>query len=204
VSDILQRTPGVPAEPYLYAPWQQQTSRRLRVVVRTSGDPLAIAPALRSLIRELAPTMPVSEFTPLEQVLASSVARPRFYTTLLALFAGVALLLAAIGIFGVMSYSVAQRTRELSIRMALGARRGEVLAMIVGRSMALAGAGLAIGIAGALALGRVLGSQLYNVSLGDPLTHVAVVLVLAATALAASFIPAHRATRVDPGLALRE
>jgi putative ABC transport system permease protein len=204
VADVLQRNPGTAAMPQLLAPYGQQTTRTLQIVARTAGEPLAVAPSLRALLRSLDPNMPISDFTPLEQVVSDSVARPRFYTSLLALFAAVALILAAIGIFGVMSYSVTQRAREISIRMALGARGGEVIRMIVGRSMALAGLGLLIGIGSAAALGRVISSQLYNVRVMDPLTLGAVVLALGGSALAASWLPARRAAALDPGTALRE
>jgi putative ABC transport system permease protein len=204
VSDVLQRDPATPVMPHLFAPYTQRTTRNLQVVARTDGDPMALAPPLRALVRSMDPDMPIGEFTPLVQVVAESIARPRFYTSLLALFAGLALTLAAVGIFGVMSYSVTQRTREISIRMALGARRGAVIRMIVGKSMALAGLGLVAGIAGANALARIIRSQLYNVQLMDPLTLSAVVIVLAGTALGASYLPARRAASLDPGAALRE
>ncbi|CAN5896031.1 ABC transporter permease [soil metagenome] len=203
VSDFVQRDPGTPAAPQLFAPYQQWTSRNLQIVARTAGDPLALAPTLRTLVRSMDATMPISDFTPLEQLITESVARPRFYTSLMTLFAALALALAAIGIFGVMSYSVAQRAREISIRMALGAGRVQVVGMIVRRSMLLAAAGLLIGLVGALALGRVIQSQLYNVGLIDTVTLVTVSLVLAGSALAASYIPARRAAAMDPGMALR-
>jgi ABC-type antimicrobial peptide transport system permease subunit len=132
------------------------------------------------------------------------MARPRFYTSLLTLFAGVALALAAIGIFGVLSYSVAQRAREISIRMALGAQSGGVVKMIVSRAMILAAVGLGIGIVLAIGMGRVLQSQLFGVSVFDPATLGAVVLVLLASAAVASWLPARRAAAMDPASALRE
>jgi putative ABC transport system permease protein len=204
VSDVLQRDPGSPAMPQLYAPFAQHTARSLQVVVRTAGDPLSVAPSLRTLIRSMDPTMPIAEFTPLRQVAADAVARPRFYTALLTLFAAIALALAGIGIFGVMSYSVTQRAREIGIRMALGASRSSVIGMIVGRSMALAGLGLLAGLIAAFMLGRAIRSQLYNVELMDPATLGAVVLALGGSALAASWLPARRAAGVDPGTVLRE
>jgi putative ABC transport system permease protein len=204
VADVLQRAPGSAVRPQLFRPYAQNPSRSLQLVVRTAGDPVALAPTLRSLIRSMDPNMPLGQFTPLEQVAAEAVARPRFYTSLLTLFAAVALALAAIGIFGVMSYSVTQRAREISIRMALGADRGSVIAMIVRASMLLAGLGLLLGVAGALVLGRVLSSQLFNVTVADPLTVAGVVAVLAGSAFVASLLPARRAARLDPGMALRE
>jgi predicted permease len=204
VGDVRQRHPGEPVAPQLFAPYAQRTSRSVRIVVRSAGDPIALAPSIRAEIRRLDPNLALTDFTPLEQLVAGSVARPRFYTALLALFAGVALVLAATGIFGVMSYAVAQRSREISIRMALGARAGQVLQMIVGRAVALAAAGAVLGIAGALALGRVIQSQLFGVGVLDPLTLFVVVAVLIGSAAAASFLPARRAAGLDPANALRE
>jgi putative ABC transport system permease protein len=203
VADVLQRNPGEPAAPQLFMAYAQRTTRSIRMVVRTAGDPLALVSSVRSEIRAIDPNLAIAEFTPLDQLVARSVARPRFYTALLALFAGVALALAATGIFGVMSYAVAQRAREISIRMALGARTGNVLLMIVGRAVALAALGLSIGIAVALALGRVIRQQLFGVPLVDPITLGVVVLVLIASATIASLVPARRAAGLDPGTALR-
>ena len=132
------------------------------------------------------------------------MARPRFYTSLLSLFAAVALVLAATGVFGVMSYAVAQRAREISIRMALGALPSDVLRMIVGRALGLSAAGVVVGLAAALALGRFIQGQLFGVTLLDPVTLGSVALVLGASAALASFLPARRATRFDPASALRE
>jgi putative ABC transport system permease protein len=204
VSDVLHAAPGSQVMPQLFEPHAQRTTRNLQMVARTDGDPMALAPTIRTLIRSMSPNMPISDFAPLQHVVSDAVARPRFYTSLLTLFAATALALAGIGIFGVMSYSVTQRAREISIRMALGARRGEVVAMVVRRSMTLAAVGLAAGLMGALVLGRILSSQLYNVPLLDPLTIALVSLVLAACALFASWLPARRAAGLDPGLALRE
>ncbi len=139
--------------------------------------------------------MAVTDFKPLDQLVAGSVARPRFYTALLALFAGVALALAATGIFGVMSYAVAQRSREISIRMALGARAGQVLQMIVGRAVALVMVGTVIGLIGAIGLGRLIQTQLYGVGILDLLTLGGVIVVLIGSAAAASFLPRGGAAR---------
>ena len=204
VSDVLQRDPGQPAQPQLYLPWAQSTTRSLRFIVRSNGDPLALAPAIRSQVRALDPNLPLMEFVPLDDLVSESMARPRFYTALLTLFAGVALALAGTGIFGVMSYSVAQRAREISIRMALGAQASGVVRMIVSRAMVLAALGVGLGVVASVLLGSVLRSQLFGVSAGDPLTIAAVVLVLIASALLASWWPARRAAAVDPVNALRE
>jgi putative ABC transport system permease protein len=139
----------------------------------------------------------------MEQVVAASVTQPRFFAGLIAAFAGIALLLAALGIYGVMSYSVTQRTHEMGIRAALGARQRDLLRMVVGQGMLLAAIGLGVGLAGAFGLTRLLTSMLFGVGATDPLTFAAVSLLLAAVAFAASYLPARRAARVDPMVALR-
>lgn len=204
VGDVRQQHPGEPVAAQLFAPYKQQTTRAVKFVVRSGTDPITLAPSIRAEIRQLDPNLALTDFTPLDQLIAGSVARPRFYTALLALFAGVALALAATGIFGVMSYSVAQRSREISIRMALGARAAQVLQMIVRRAVALAAVGTAIGIAGAIALGSLIRTQLFGVGILDPLTLAAVVTVLVGSAAAASYLPARRAAALDPADALRE
>ena len=204
VADVLQRNPGQAPLAQMYAPLAQRTSRSARIIIRTAGDPLALASSIRDEVRALDPNLPVADLNPLGQLLTTSMARPRFYTSLLTLFAGVALALAAIGIFGVLSYSVAQRAREISIRMALGAPAGGVVKMIVSRAMILASVGLAIGIVLAIGLGRIIRSQLFGVSVFDPATLAGVVLVLLASAAVASWLPARRAAAMDPASALRE
>jgi predicted permease len=203
VGDILQRDPGQPAAPQMFLAYEQRTSRTPRLVIRSANDPVQRAGAIREAVRSVDPNLAIPEFTPFEQLVSASVARPRFYMALLTLFAGVALLLAATGVFGVMSYAVAQRAREISIRMALGAQSSEVLWMIVGRAIALAGTGLVLGIAAALALGRLIQGQLFGVGLVDPTTLGLVAAVLGISACLASMLPAWRAAQVDPGAALR-
>ena len=203
VADVQQRDPRTPAAPQLFAPYAQRTTRSLRVVVRTAGDPLAQGPAIRSVVRAIDPDVAISSLAPGSALLDNAVARPRLYTTLLALFAAVALALAATGVFGVMNYAVAQRSREISIRMALGARAGEILRMVIGRALLLASLGVAIGIAAAFALGRVIQGQLFGVTVLDPITLGGVVLVLAGSAVVASALPARRAAAIDPGGVLR-
>ena len=204
VGDVLQRTPGQPAVPQLFLPYTQRTGRTIRLVVRAEGDPLLLAPSIREQIRALDPNLPLQQAIPLSDVVARSVARPRFYTSLLTLFAAVALLLSATGIFGVMSYAVAQQSKEIGIRMALGARATDVLRSVVGNALSLAGAGVLVGVGAALLLGGLLRNQLFGVTRFDPMTLVTVVVVLLATAAAASLLPATRASRIDPVKAFRE
>jgi putative ABC transport system permease protein len=175
----------------------------MTLVIETSGDQLQIAGALKNTVASLNHDVPVSEISPLKNWVAEAMAEPRSTSALFAVFAGLALLLGAVGIYGVVSYSVAQRTREIGIRMALGARRQEVLLLIVGQGAKLALAGVAIGIAGGLALTRVMSGLLYGVHATDPVTYGAVAILLMLVALAACGIPARRAMRVDPMVALR-
>jgi putative ABC transport system permease protein len=203
VGDVRQLGPGKEFIPELYLPSTQVPESDLSVVVRTAGDPLALAKAIRAEVRALDANLPVSNLRTLDQVLSRAVAQPRFYLLLLGAFAAVALVLAAIGIFGVMSYSVVQRTREIGIRVALGANPGAVLRMVVGRALWLALGGVAVGLLGALALSRLLGSLLFGVSATDPLTFAGVAALLTSVALLATYLPARRATRVDPMVALR-
>jgi putative ABC transport system permease protein len=190
--------------PMLFVPFAQRTIRSVKIVIRTTGDATGVASAIRTEIRALDPDLAIADITPLTQLVVRSMARPRFYTSLLSLFAAVALVLAATGIFGVMSYAVAQRAREISIRMALGALPGDVLRMIVGRALGLSAIGIVAGLAAALSLGRFIQGQLFGVTLFDPLTLGSVALVLGASAVLASFLPARRATKLDPADALRQ
>ena len=173
------------------------------LVVSTEGDPLALADAVRKTVWEVDQDQPVSNVNTMEGVLSESIARQRFTTLLLGVFAGVALVLAAVGIYGVMSYSMAQRTREIGIRMALGAQQRDVLKLAVGQGLKLVALGVGLGLLGALALTRLMSSLLFNVSATDPATLVVISLVLIAVALLASYIPARRAAKVDPLIALR-
>ncbi len=204
VGDVLQRSPGQPAVAQLFTPYSQRTGRTIRLIVRTDGDPLTLAGAVREQVRALDPNIPLPQATPLADVVSRSVAQPRFYTSLLTLFAAVALILSATGIFGVMSYSVAQQSKEIGIRMALGAKAGDVLRSVVGRALALAGAGVIVGVAAALMLGGFLANQLYGVTRFDPMTLVAVIAVLLASAGLASLLPASRAARLDPMTAFKQ
>ena len=189
-------------EPSLYMPVAQAPFRRMSYTLRTSGDPEALAGAVRREIVALDPMVPVSRMGTMQAVLASSVARERFSATLLALFGAVALALAVIGIYGVTSYSVSQRVTEMGIRMAVGADPSEVLRMVMVQGLRLTGAGLLVGLGGAIALSRVMASQLYGVSATDPWTFASVALTLALVSAVATYLPARRASTLDPVLAL--
>ncbi|HEX8986171.1 MAG TPA: FtsX-like permease family protein, partial [Bryobacteraceae bacterium] len=172
-------------------------------VVKTNGDPLAMAEAVRREVAAVDSQQAVFDFRSMAQVLETSMATHRFILLLLSIFAGIALLLAAIGIYGVMSYDVEQRTHEIGIRVALGAEQGDVVGLVVRHGMLLAGIGVAIGLATAFGVTRLLAAMLYGVKATDPLTFAGVALTLSAVALAATCIPARRAARVDPMTALR-
>ncbi len=205
VGDVLQRTPGQPAVAQMFLPYTQRTSRTVRIVVRANGDPLSLAPAVREQIRALDPNLPLAEAVPLQEMVSRSVARPRFYMSLLTLFAAVALVLSATGIFGVMSYAVAQQSKEIGIRMALGARASDVLRSVVGRALALAGLGVhrrrrarhccsAASSATSCSASRSSIRRRWS----------SVIVVLMASAALASLLPASRAARIDPVRAFRQ
>jgi putative ABC transport system permease protein len=177
--------------------------RTMYVVLRTNGDPMALSNSVRGIVRELDATLPVANIASMNEVLHESVARPRFLTLLLGIFAGVALALAAIGTYGVMAYSVAERRQEIGIRMALGAQSTSVLAMVLRQGFGVAAVGLALGTAGAFGLTKFLQTMLFNVSTTDPMSFVTAPLLLAFVALLACYLPARRATTVDPARVLK-
>jgi len=203
VGDVRHFGPGIEPTPEMYVPYLDRPYPNLTLVVRADGDPAGMAAALRREIAALAPALPVANLKTMEQYLAGSVTQQRFSLTLLALFGAVALLLAAVGIYGVMSYSVAQRTHEVGVRLALGARRGDVVRLVVGQGMRLAGLGVALGLVAAFGLTRLMQSLLFGVSATDPVTFAAIPLLLAGVAALACYLPARRASRVDPMAALR-
>jgi putative ABC transport system permease protein len=192
----------------MYFPYRQADQvlpvTTLSLVVRTAGAPLAQAQSLRSVVHDIDANQPITAIRSMDENVAQSISQPRFRTVLLAVFAGIALVLAAVGIFGVMAYSVAQRTRELGLRIALGASRGRVLQLVLAHGVRLTLVGVAIGLAATFLLTRYVSSLLFNVPAYDPMTLVGVVAALIAISLCACYLPARRATLVDPIVALRE
>jgi putative ABC transport system permease protein len=186
-----------------FLPLAQNPARRLTIVARAEGEPASLAGVLRDQVRAVDPDQPVFAVKTVDEMLGDMASQRRLTMLLFGVFAGLALLLAAVGIYGVMSYAVTQRTHEIGVRMALGAQVGDVLRLVVGKGMALALAGIAAGLAAAFALSRVMASLLYGVSATDPLTFGGVALLLGLVALLASYLPARRAARVDAMIALR-
>ena len=205
VSDLKYSRLDAPAEPEVYIPHQLSSSLLgMTVLVRTATDATAIAPAIRNAMASVDRTQPVAEVKTLEQALADSIAPRRFNLYLLVAFATSALLLALIGIYGVIAYAVAQRTQEIGVRMALGAQRSQVVRLVVHEGMRLAAVGITVGLAAAFALTRLMASLLYDVKPTDPSTYAVVAAALAATALAACCKPALQAGWVDPARVLRQ
>jgi putative ABC transport system permease protein len=203
VGDIREASLANPPEPTMYIPYAQKPAGWTDFVIRTRQAPTATVAGIRTAMHSVDSEIPLGRMMTMEQVLSASITSWRFRTILLASFGALAVFIAAIGIYGVISYSVAQRTHEMGVRMALGAARGDVLKLVVGQGLRLALAGIAIGLVGALALTRFLASLLFGVKPTDPLTFVGVCLILAAVAVLASYLPARRATKVDPMVALR-
>ncbi|MDY7093676.1 MAG: ABC transporter permease [Acidobacteriota bacterium] len=207
VSQVRDQGLGTDITEHLYVPYSQLPLGAMGVALRTAGDPMAGVEALRSAVWEVDPAQPLAEVQPMEQRLASTLAQPRFNTFLFSLFGIVALLLAAIGVYGVMAYTVSQRRQEIGMRMALGALAKDVVSLITYRALGLAAAGIAVGLVLSWLLAQALDSFLegltYGVGTGDLLTFLAVPLVLAGLALLAAYLPARRATRIDPLVALR-
>ena len=204
VGDVKNYEPGAATMPQVYASYEQETwGTEMSFVLRTASNPAGVASEARSAIQSTFPDVPVFQVQPLSQFLAESLSTPRFNLLLFVLFAILAVGLAAIGIYGIVSYLVAQRAREIGIRMALGATQTDVFRMVVGNGIKLALWGVGIGLLCTGVLARLMASLLYGVQPSDPITFALVSIVLAAVALVASYIPARRATKVDPMVALR-
>jgi putative ABC transport system permease protein len=189
--------------PETYLPHAQSPAGSLTLVVRTTGEPASAAPALRTAVRELDPAVPLYGVSSLDEQLADMTAQRRLNTMLLSIFGGAAAALAAVGIYGVIAHSVAQRTRELGVRMALGASRSSIVGLVLGEGLSLAALGLVLGLGSALALSRAMTTLLYDVSATDPATFAAIAGVTAAVAALACALPALRAISVDAHAALR-
>jgi putative ABC transport system permease protein len=215
VGDVKQGTLSTPTVAQSYQPWTQQipdatpasqvfiSLRSLVLSVRTSGDPLSLASTLQQEVRRLDPSLPVAQVRTMDAIVSESAAPQRFNTALLSLFAATALLLAALGIAGVLATTVSRRTREIGVRMALGANRRDVVGLVIRQGMSLVVIGLAIGIPAGLLATRLMSSLLFDTSARDPLTFTIASLVLLTVAFAACAVPAWRAARVDPMTALR-
>ena len=203
VGDIRQTSLESDTRPTIYMPYPMRWSDSMTMLVRSTSDPKNQASAIRDAIWQIDKDEPVADVRPLEDYLSDSTRLRRFNLTLLGAFAVIALMLASVGIYGVMSYSVTQRTQEFGIRMALGAQRSDVLKMVMSKTIILAAIGIAIGVGLALPLTRLMASLLYQVSATDPLTFGVISLLLIGVAVLAGYVPARRATRVDPMIALR-
>ena len=203
VADVHHYGLDADPRPEIYVPFSQNVFNAMAIVVRTTGDPASFAADLRRTIWEIDSDQPIYDTSTLEQAIARWVFLPRLSMTLLAAFAGAALLLAVVGIYGVIAYSVSQRTTELGLRMALGAGARDLTGLVVRNSMSFVALGMAVGLGGAFVSARFLSGQLFAVSPLDPLVYLSVALVLVLAALIASYLPARRATRVDPMEALR-
>jgi putative ABC transport system permease protein len=205
VGDVRGRAVGEPAAPAIYIPHSQHADVFVpSLIVRSALPPEAVGASIRQRIAEYDPGLLVQRIRPMDDVVAGALARPRFNLVLLASFAIVALALSAIGIYGVLAYLVAQRTREIGIRMALGARAADVLRLIICEGMSPVTAGAAVGLGTALLATRAIRSLLFGVTPLDPISFVAAPVILASVALLACYLPARRATRVDPLVALKD
>jgi putative ABC transport system permease protein len=204
VADVRASAIADPAMPALYIPFAQRPVTDLTLTVRTTLRPSRLVGPIRVAVRALDPDQPVSSAMTMDDIVAASVQQPRDRTTLLTVFAVVALLLAAIGVYGVMAYGVSERTREIGVRVALGADAGDVVRLIVRGALGMTSIGVALGLVGAFAASRLLGSLLFGVTARDLPTFVAASAVILGVAALASWLPARRAARVDPSVALRD
>jgi ABC-type antimicrobial peptide transport system permease subunit len=204
VGDVKQRGLEREAYPQFYSPYSSYPHNIMSFAVRTSGRPGSLIPAIRREVASLDPQLPFNHFMTIEELVARTVAGRRLATVLLAMFAGMALILAIVGLYGVISYLVAQRTNEIGIRMALGARSADVTRLVMARGLGWTIVGLVAGVAVSLATGAVISTLLYGTSPTDPVIYVGVCALLLAVAAAACWVPARRATQIDPLIALRQ
>ncbi len=204
VGDVRHSGLDAKPTPTMYVPYTQDVFGSLWVLARTDGNPASLAPLARQTVREIDPALPAFSIAPLLDTVSESVGQRRFSLLLLAAFAAIALVLASVGIYGVVAYAVSQRTQEIGVRMAIGAERGDVLRLIVGGGMKLALAGVGIGVAAALALSRYIATMLFETEPFDPVSYGATIAVLLAVALAACYVPARRAMNLDPVRAIRQ
>jgi putative ABC transport system permease protein len=203
VGDVRFRGLNVPPENEVYRPLSQQWQSSAFVVARTTGDPMATMGAIRAVVRSYDTTVPISAVQPLDAIVSASFARTNMVTMLLLAFAAVGVALGGVGIYGVISYDVSQRTRELGIRAALGAASHSLAGLVLRRAITLALIGIAVGTVAAIATARTLESLVFGVQVRDPLTYVALAVFLVLVAVVAAHVPARRALRIDPILALR-
>jgi putative ABC transport system permease protein len=207
IADMKDSTMNAPVEATAFAPFSQYKGEgftpSMIFVVKTVGEPATMAAAVRDVVHSLKPEQPIAKVGTMDDVVARSLSQARFSMLLLSIFAGFALMLSAVGIYGVMAYVVAQRTREMGIRLAMGAQAGDVLKLVLRQGGKLALAGVGIGISAAVALTRLMASLLFGVSAADPVTFAGVAILLTFVAIAACYVPARRATRVDPIATLR-
>jgi len=204
--DVRQMGVDEPVKAEMYLPYQQikedQWFAPRDLVIRTAVDPLSIVAAARAEIHRVDPDQPISNIRTMDEVLGEETASRRLAMTLLTMFAALALLLATLGIYGVLAYFVVQHTQEIGVRMALGAQRSDILSLVLKKGMRLAGLGVVIGVGASFALTRLMASLLFGVGTADPLTYATIALLLILVALFACYLPAHRATKVDPMVAL--
>jgi putative ABC transport system permease protein len=203
VGDVKHRRLWLPDEPETYVPYDQNPIGGMSIVVRSADDPMTLLPALRTQVQALDPQLPLYKAQRMEDYVAASVAQRRFTSLLCSIFAGAGLLLAVVGLFGVISYNVAQRTHEIGVRVAVGAEKADILRLILQEGMAITLVGVGVGLVGAIGLSSLVKSQLFGISATDPMTFLGVVVTLSLVALAACYLPARRAARVDPMVALR-
>ncbi|HXW07394.1 MAG TPA: ABC transporter permease [Vicinamibacterales bacterium] len=208
VGDVRSLGPSAPAPPALYVPLEQAPrpgydGRTMTFVVRARGNPTAATPSVRAAVASLDAGLPLANVRPMSDVVSAAAGQARFTTLVMSFFAGVAFFLGALGLYGILAYTVEQRIREIGVRVALGAGKREIFQLVIGNGMTLAIVGLIVGVPAALALSRLMAGLLSGVTSSDPLTYVAVVVLLGASALLASYLPARRATRIDPIIALR-